>query len=127
MNITLLRKIQKTILLNPHQFNMNWWFHGTDSKGVDAICGTAACIGGWAMALTCKQETLAETRRYYEPRSFSKVAMQLLELEPSQAQRLFLERFWPAEYQAQNAKTAQEAAELAAARIGRFIDTNGEE
>lgn len=49
MNVKLLRRIIKAIKKEPGQFDMRSWF--TRQRGIPN-CGTAACIGGWAVALT---------------------------------------------------------------------------
>lgn len=53
MNVRLLRRIQKQILKEPRQFQMESVF--TDHLNVKIPhCGTAACIVGWAIAMQSK-------------------------------------------------------------------------
>ena len=49
--VNLLRKVQKQILLEPRQFDIQHWFT-MFPKNVTRVpnCGTAACIAGWAIA-----------------------------------------------------------------------------
>ena len=51
MNSELLNKIADRIEKEPDRYHQNWW-------GVETVCGTAFCIGGWALYLE-KPEHLA--------------------------------------------------------------------
>lgn len=64
LNVPLLREVQKQILNEPTTFFMrNWmtfgpkgthWIDDGGSRQEFTACGTAACIGGWAICLTDK-------------------------------------------------------------------------
>lgn len=111
MNTRLLHKVQKAILAEPRQFNMDTWFSYFDCEGKPPPgCGTAACIGGWAIALS----------KNLTPR--------VLGLTVGQADRLFVKYLWPTAYRTRRAeRTAKQYARNAAKRIDHFIKTEGEE
>jgi hypothetical protein len=127
MNIKLLRQIQKHILKEPSQYDQT-------TVAVHSACGTAACIGGWAVILGTKMNVEEINENYISLRAAEK----LLQLTPLQANRLFAdmeqeESFnnagWPADLWSryENAKTAKTRAKVGAERIERFIKTKGRE
>lgn len=70
MNTKLLRRVQKAILAHPDQFEMWLLFQPTLYFNHDPLalytmpaggCGTAACIGGWAIHLAGKHKTLKQS------------------------------------------------------------------
>lgn len=143
MNVRLLRRIQKQILKEPKQFEMHQWFV---FQGVNVPnCGTTACIGGYAIALSTKQTPL-EAARHISTKQFGKTkcdlsdrskqkvettARNLLGLTEEQGDRLFLEPDWPYKYRynsrGEAIVTPKAKARNAVRRIDLFISTNGEE
>ncbi len=122
MNVRLLRRVQRAILKHPDQFNMRWWFHALDATGRPAGgCGTAACIGGWALALSKKLTPMQASRHDLHSSDYAN----LLGLTPDQADRLFIDDEWPAKYQLFQCATVKGMARLAARRIDWFIKSNG--
>lgn len=58
MNKDLLLKVADAIEANPEHFDMENWFQ-------DTACGTAACIGGWALHLHKQKKSLMLTDKYF--------------------------------------------------------------
>jgi hypothetical protein len=135
MNVERLKQVADLIAQNPTQFNMDWWFHESDAVGNDAGgCGTAACIGGWAVFLKYKSKkgrtpTLAQVCDHCDDGSTIDEATEALKLTPTEANRLFVLSEWPVKFEVayDNATTAGRAAKVAVARINHFIVTKGEE
>jgi len=137
MNVRLLRKIQKHILEEPKRFKMSSWVtrkedgnetaYDTEVANVKewkfAKCGTAACIGGWAIILSGKLERARDTCNY------GRMAGKLLEIDHPSENLLFGLCSWPEEYRDKfvNAKTLRARAQAAVARIDHFIKTKGAE
>lgn len=134
MNVKLLRKIKRHILAEPLRFMMATWirrkFRGFGSFTGDggkrqgfAECGTAACIGGWAVILSKISDS--DINMHSGSDIMSK-ASALLELSSSQAPRLFLTDYWPQpfrhDYNSQNT-TPKTRARIAADRIEHLIKT----
>lgn len=119
MNVRLLRRIQKQIAKEPKQFDMGFWFERKLPWKIPN-CGTAACIGGWAVALHNKvtPENARKCRRL-EPQ-------EILELDYDQAGRLFYKQHWPDKF-LENLKSPTASAKQAVARIDHFIKTKGAE
>lgn len=130
MNISLLRKVQRAILKHPDQFDMGWWFQDKLSirdKRVDAGgCGTAGCIGGWAIHIHKQCKKLVDAKKCFYQGS---IPATLLSLNDGEADRLFVDDFWPIRFRLryQNGKTPLTRAKAAAARIDHFIKTKGAE
>lgn len=123
MNIPLLKKVQKAILAEPKKFDMREWFYEDDRSP----CGTTACIGGHAVALATgavslkiAHQTLKSTE--IRPRI-------VLDLEFSEADRLFYKATWPETFRVKYnmARSANGRAMVAAKRISHFIKTEGRE
>ena len=130
MNVELLLKIKGQILKEPKQFQMGQWFaKSLDDKTNDIPnCGTAACIGGWAMTID-RGMNPKETDECFEV-DFATKARNLLGLRYSQGLNLFILNNWPENFrntylEAVKASNLIEAARIAAKRIDHFIDTNG--
>lgn len=118
MNTKLLRKIKKHILEEPKRLRMWGWV----SKSRRSPCGTAACIGGWAVILSGKysQEMNSDDIR--------KKAQRLLGFRGMKAARLFGPDFWPDQFHAGiSGNGKKRTAEVAAKRIEHFIKTDGAE
>lgn len=119
MNVELLRRVQKQILDEPRQFDMDGWFTQSIWRG-KAIpnCGTAACIGGWAIALskrmTPSEASLSTTR-------IEETASRILDLTYGEAKRLFMFARWPLQFQIQPSNNVKQAVD----RIEHFIVTHG--
>lgn len=133
MNVNLLRKVQRAILKHPDQFEMSWWFHSTLSMRDKLInaggCGTAGCIGGWAIHIHRQCKTLAEAKEHcYNPLSCPAKLLGL-KVFSAEADRLFIDEMWPQPFRRryQNGKTPLTRAKAAAARIDHFIKTKGAE
>ncbi len=118
MNTKLLRKVQKQILKEPRQFHMQEWFSRYVPWEIPN-CGTAACIGGWAVCLATKSTPGDLTRLWRDTIDPDKV----LDLSGEEGDRLFLESQWPARFK--GGKTPEIRAERAAKRIDHFIKTRG--
>jgi hypothetical protein len=96
MNVKLLRKVKRHILEEPKRFLMSTIdTHGAPGEetgygGKFAKCGTAACICGWACALsgTAWREARFAT------------AEKLLGITPNEAARLFEPGCWPEQFHA---------------------------
>lgn len=129
LNVKLLRKIQKHILAEPKRFIMGWWNEKSspgeplnDFEMCSTIpkCGTAACIGGWALILSGENPDLM--------RSVSKAAGALLGIENDAANRLFDSYAWPNRFRRfRELKSPAARVKVAVARIDHFIKTNGAE
>lgn len=98
-------------------------------------CGTAACIGGWVIALSHRLKpkiaSQAVTHLLIHPANKAK---EILQITPIQADRLFLASLWPESFQNpskfvpfDDAGTPNQNAKLAARRIEHFIRTGGKE
>lgn len=133
MNIKLLRKIQKAILKEPRQFDMDRWYSFASSV---PNCKTTACIAGWAIACDRKVKPLLAARTFdgefgvnthsitYSGKP-GDVAAQLLGIDLDQREKLFQVGNWPRKYYIayQRADTYKQRARIAFNRIGHFIKT----
>jgi hypothetical protein len=149
MNTSLLRKIAADFKAHPEKLFMADW-------GVLQECNTMCCIGGDALLqhgatvvklrfksnydgeLAYRFKTNPSLRRRLR-RHFVRLtrhgyiddpasaAAAVLQLSPTQAQRLFLLQMWPPKYSEMygNAKTAKGRAQATIRRINRFIASNG--
>lgn len=119
MNVELLQKVKAHILEEPKRLFMPVVLHCNMSDVPEVRkppCGTMACIAGWACLLKGVPHLDVH----------SSVAQELLEISESQAQRLFFGL--SEEYKkAWDGSGSAEEAELIAARIDRFINTEGRE
>lgn len=88
MNTKLLRRVQKQILAEPAQVIMEDWFCETRQSKRIPNCGTAGCIGGWAVALN-EHKTPKEASELFSY-SMPQKARIALGLSRGQAERLFL-------------------------------------
>jgi hypothetical protein len=131
MNVKRLKQVAKLIQEHPTQFNMHWWFDhlnaiGDKPKG----CGTAACIGGWAVFSKRRAKKLSKLlNQFIDGSDIREEAALYLELDDSQIDKLFVHTDWPDEFYLayMEAKTAKEAAQVAVKRIHHFIKTGGQE
>jgi hypothetical protein len=139
LNVKLLRKIQRHILAEPKRFIMDTWIRRGDpfedlmmpDAGLPSIvlpaCGTAACIGGWALQLSGK--------RIATNTPVAKRAKAILGITPQNdddswpEDRLFITDNWPSEFyiRFEESQDPQERAQIACARIDHFIATKGAE
>jgi hypothetical protein len=168
LNVYLLEQVKMAITGEPAQFAMENFFRqdaideptrcGVDNcticENLDPKdlprkipnCGTAACIAGYASALTVIDEVVFDVEpedppllsllslkeRVYErfKRSTWYGADQILGLgSDGEANRLFLARSWPKKFHDRwrAAKTLEERAIIACERIDHFIATEGNE
>lgn len=125
INVDLLRRVKEKILAEPDQFVMHSFFYIYNEAGVAAPnCGTAACIGGWAISLsTSRKPSECASERYLSLEDSGTRAAKLLGLDGDEADRLFRTRSWPWPFWSmfENAKTMKEKAQVAANRIDHFI------
>lgn len=134
INYKLLRRVREQILREPRQFFMDWWTT-RDARAVrlkkgEEIpnCGTAACIAGWAVALSRGKTPKQIARLEHIP----EIGRKELGISDAQAERLFdASPFgeWPGQFRDfwQTAKTPIQRARIAARRINHFIKTKGAE
>lgn len=128
MNVKLLRQVAKHILAEPKRFAMWTWvqrkvanddtFMADDGKQLKyAKCGTAACIGGWAIILSGIDPDKSG--------SIMREAGRLLDLDETAQVALFVESNWPDKFSEpyDDAKTQGKRARIAARRIEHFIKT----
>lgn len=131
MNIKLLRKIQKAIMQEPEQFDMDYWFQ--TKEGVPN-CGTTACIAGWALSLSQKKNplqvavTIDKNFGLFDYSGVRNLAAKVLEITIEQADNLFIKTHWPRDfrYAYRAAFTNGDmfiAADVAYHRINHFIAT----
>lgn len=145
-NIKLLKNIKERILAKPDLFIMEDWQEPTQDE-----CGTACCIGGYALAekgilykpLTSHQakETNDLNDSYFESGDYAWTnnkkavdynnfepqdeAQRILELDDAQTAVLFMVDNWPEQFRdAWNSSDLDSLrAHIAAARIDHFIET----
>lgn len=127
MNIKLLKQIKRKILAEPKQFYMHAFYSQLNGTREVPNCGTAACIAGWAVALS-EHITPKQAKKNYLIPIFK--ADSLLEISNEQSLKLFYINNWPkdlgeAYHENDNYPTIQ--AICAAERIDRFIASNGKE
>lgn len=139
MNIRLLRKIKRTILKRPDQFEMDAWFseqlvlgHTEQCKPAGG-CGYAACIAGWAIVLSDKRSNKINVAKHYSElvhynNDIFERARKLLGLTCGQANFLFLEWRWPSDFKYPYRKSMSPLgrARIAAKMIDHFIKVKGE-
>ena len=148
INVKLLKRICRAILHEPRRLDMYGWIYDDDihHMGCDAPCGTAACIGGFAVILSrtrllankswkkavksCLTEKPAEYLFGYEfmDEVIACEAQKLLNLTSAQAERLFVSSNWPEKFHiGYSDATHKKQAKVTVARIKHFTETNGEE
>jgi hypothetical protein len=120
MNKRLLLRVKKHILEEPARLHMADWIRRrrTDASSGRALthdypsCGTAACIGGWAIILSKKRPSV----------DIFGQAARILGLETDAAQDLFVVSHWPTKFLAGASDDGkQKTAEIVAKRIDHFI------
>lgn len=129
-NIKLLKKVRAMILKRPDQFVMCAWFNDLNAVGgIPGHCGTAACIGGWAITLSERRfKSMPKKARAFVisndcAENPLPVARKVLNISEDESLRLFNMNNWPIEYRRAyyNANSAKAVAKVAAARINHFI------
>lgn len=125
MNVKLLQQVKAHILEEPRRFFMSQYvmrdepgaLHNLDGRRRKMpSCGTAACIGGWAVILTQGLDA---------PYGFQEGAW-AAKISKAQANRLFLIHEWPERFRKAWKKADMVTrATIAAKRIDHFIATNG--
>lgn len=135
MNIPLLLQIKEQILKEPLQFRMEAYYSRYNSGTTNIPnCRTAACIAGWAIAIT-QSMTPCDCKNTMSLSDVEMKAADSLELDMNDAWNLFLLESWPKEFRIeyddtyrgpQTEKNIQQRALIAARRIDHFISTNGE-
>lgn len=134
LNVRLLRRIQRKILAEPAQFQMGQYF-ATEVNGIDLPrekipnCGTAACIAGWAVALSEHRKPSRYIRLIERNSTTIKKACKALGInnDPTRVSRLFIHSFWPSNLYARwyRAITLKQRAKVAVAAIDQFIKDDG--
>jgi hypothetical protein len=125
MKIRLLRKVQAAILKEPLQFGMERWF----SDAIDAghpipNCGTAACIGGWAVTINRGANPIGV--RHLGGKLCKLYSQEALGLTSAQTERLLYLEGWPRLFRRQyNHGDFTQRAIVACRRIDFFIKTKG--
>jgi hypothetical protein len=143
INVKLLKQICRAILHEPRRLDMYGWIYDEEIHGMacSAPCGTAACIGGFAVILSrtrslankpwkkAVQSCLADAASNSEFRddAIARAAQKLLGLTHAQADRLFAPSNWPEEFVHvyENGRSSAKRAKAAVDRIKLFIETNG--
>jgi len=121
MNTQLLRRIQRQILKEPEQFQMRTWFTSWSYSTIPN-CGTAACIGGWAVSLK-HGRTPRDERMAIPKGGVFEAARRAVGLTTKQAHLLFIPINWPARFK----RFHHDNPKQAVARISHFIKTKGED
>lgn len=147
MNIDLLLKVKARILQAPSQFVMNTSYANThtnreqhtifgkapsDDIDRDTIenCGTAACIAGWAVAISRDTNPKSMLDQFGDLWDLvQSTAADKLELDSEQCDKLFHISGWPRKFRERwyDATTLEQRALVAADRIDYFIETAGED
>lgn len=119
----LLLKVKEQILTEPSRFHMSHWFYNKDENqdyyGPCALlhnCNTAACIAGWAIALS------GETELIEDPHEDAK---RILGITESQANSLFYITSWEEPELRErfvSSRSEAEIAAIAAQIIDNFIE-----
>jgi hypothetical protein len=124
MNVKLFQKVKKAIVANPEKLKMRAWVTGTtvyDEKTKSTkkvtdlnVCGTAACISGWAA-------WIADPDKW--PHNASN-GDKYLGIED---QRIFYVESWPRRYRKQymEARNQKKRANIVRNVINSYIRTNG--
>ena len=134
MNLELLRRVQAKLRRMHHggHLDMASFARKTD-------CGTAYCIGGYALLMAGYKTKTVKDQKYLDwlapdgrqlswsddgPNSIWGSAQKILGLTEEQANRLFIDDLWPDEF---NDQWQLNDPKVAADRIQHFIDTRGRE
>jgi hypothetical protein len=125
LNRRLFRRVANAIRKNPTQVNMGWWLQGnnpfsTKVKG----CGTAGCIGGWAVAL---QHGNKAKKLFYglNAVSIGESARLALGISYDTSDKLFVVERWPEPWRKKLrcTKTPRAYANVVAKRIEYFLES----
>lgn len=152
MNVELLKKVKAHILEEPMRVYMGDWyirlseydgemFEVDDDILMPPACGTVACICGWAAELSGSESKGGSAGKRLlgldgspwfpeSSRPHSSRPRQLADTPHSQAQRLFFNECWPAEFRdrlKQFKPQTPEYAQVVADRIDHFIATDGKD
>lgn len=139
MDKVLIRTITERIVADSRRFDMSLWA-SNDTYGV-APCGTTFCFAGETVASVLPEvEFFADFTFAWQNQAFeyASVARVMLDLTPSQADRLFYVRSWPEQFRDAYAaarygssesivKRRARMADILAKRVEHFIKTNGRE
>lgn len=130
--IKLLRQIKRKILEEPRQFVMELFFTEWAYNRKIPNCHTAACIGGWAIAISRGISPRRADDWIYGEAPFAtayNAAKSILGLTAPQARCLFSTENWPKPFSKpygtdfDSSDTPKHNAQLAARRIEHFIRT----
>lgn len=129
MNVELLNKIKERITEEPRQFDMGTWFSPYSPEIPN--CGTAACIAGWALAISYNENPQrANLLALKEGTGYALPASRFLGLSYLESTRLFYTNQWPLRFfwaYHEEGISPKEKARIACERIDQFIATNGAE
>jgi hypothetical protein len=125
LNVRLLRRVQKAILRHADQFQMSCWkSNSLDDEDSSAAggCGTAACIGGWAVFLHGKYKKVSQIPKQTSVAAHDAIGLSYNKYNESP---LFFVDEWPQKFISQwdAARTAKQQARVAVRRIDYFIKT----
>lgn len=100
VNLRLYNAAMKAIADEPSQFDMQTWYAGSilDTKGnlIHAPnCGTTACFGGWAMALSKRKNPKEASKVIRRSFGTEALAQRALKLPVGHSDRLFVHTEWP--------------------------------
>lgn len=120
MNTKLLQKVANAILDEPTHFDMSDYLN---------YCGTTACIGGHAVAISERMPELRNLRNLWMiGESIADRAKSDIEINQHQSNRLFRVSNWPKRFQViETLPLPEERSEIAFWRIQHFIATEGRE
>lgn len=127
VNIKLFERIMEQIETEPQRFLMAMFFDGSGWDTGREDCQTAACIAGWAIALTDK-EAIQSQGLYHSDHLAMTMARDLLGITTIEAQRLFLAPEWPEPFRSAFCRASNSKAENAAIaiqRIEHFLRSGG--
>lgn len=120
MNVELLQKVKEKLFAEPTAVSMNTWLRSP----ADTPCGTIGCIAGWAYMLAGGDP---------EPKDIETIveyAVTKLDTKRKKNECLFYASDWPSDLRRaldQQCPGTPEYAAIVAARIDRFIETDGAE
>lgn len=128
LNIELLQRVKQKILEEPAQFQMAKIFaqycdgHSDLPRDIPN-CGTAACIGGWAIAIAKKLSPLRASNLAFGWIEACEVLGVSIELGRDWPRELMELGAWPEDLRGDwfQADTLEARARVAAARIDRFV------
>lgn len=144
INLRLFNRALAEIAKEPSQFDMAWWFANEISTGQihengeeitikPPNCGTAACFGGWVVAVARRLRPKDAARQTINdnPALIAAKYLRLPEVANNMTpvmDRLFVAHLWPVKFAnayavAQEQGKHRRAAQIALARFTHFLKT----